>query len=146
MTPLLFRPFILNVSSENTNMLDPRQSTSRQISSNLSRVSTSSVNTNLDTRNHENVSIITGNKSSTSLMTGDKENFGTINNKVPKIILHRTHPPYFSMYRGSRLHHHRFKHNKGDNFKQQQYGSSMINSNLCDQHCDCCLKKVVKIT
>ena len=80
----------------------------------------------------------------------DKECLVTSHKKVPKIVLHRTHPPHLSMHRGSRSYHHRFKYNNGDPFKQTQHGSLSSNQTANYQcgctHCECCTKKVTKIT
>ena len=144
MIPLLLRPFLPNVTTTDTIMLDPQQNNSCQTTSDLSVFPTTS---SIDSRTnkYEDVSTISGKKSSTSCLKEEKETLVITNKKVPKIILHRTHPPSFSMSRGSRLYHHRFKqHNKVDTFKVKQHSSSSINRIPYIQHCECCSKKVVK--
>ena len=146
MIPLLLRPYLPNVTTTDTIMLDPQQNSSCQTTSDLSMFSTTS-SIDLRSNKYENVSTISANKSSASCVKEENESLVITNKKVPKIVLHRTHPPTFSMYRGSKLYHHRFKqHNKGDTFKLQQHSSTSINRIPFDKHCECCSKKVVKIT
>ena len=100
MTPLLFRPFIPKVTAKNTNMLDPHQNSSHQTTPDFSTVQISSVEKNTLSKNYRDVSAITGRKSLKSCVREDKECLVTSHKKVPKIVLHRTHPPHLSMHRG----------------------------------------------
>ena len=150
MTPLLFRPFIPKVTTKDTNMLEPHQNSSHQTTPDFSTVQISSAEKSTLSKNYRDVPAFTGRKSLKSCVREDKECLVTSHKKVPKIVLHRTHPPHLSMHRGSRSYHHRFKQNNGDPFKQAQHGSLSSNQTANYQcgctHCECCTKKVTKIT
>ena len=105
MTPLLLRPFLLKTTEEtmiNTQQNSPRQMITAEVSH-----STPSTDTNTAIKSYENVSVSTEKR-----LTRDYEDeeHSLSCSTVPKIILHRTHPPSFSMYKGSRLYHRNKQH------------------------------------
>ena len=109
MTPLLLRPFLLKTTEEtmiNTQQNSPRQMITAEVSH-----STPSTDTNTAIKSYENVSVSTEKR-----LTRDYEDeeHSLSCSTVPKIILHRTHPPSFSMYKGSRLYHRNKQHRGGN--------------------------------
>ena len=134
MTPLLLRPFLLKTTTET--MINPQPNSPRQmITADVSH-GTPSTDTNTAIKSYENVSVNTENRSTRDY---EDEDLSLICSTVPKIILHRTHPPSFSMYKGSRLYH-RSKQYRGEIFQLQN--PSTVKPITNERHCKCCTKKV----
>ena len=138
MTPLLLRPFLLRTT--NVIMIEPQQmNNQRHVIIPEAATFAPSSDTITVTSNYENVPAST-NQASTSVQE-NKDNI-CVCNKVPKIILHRTHPPPFSIYKGSR-HYHRNKPNRGDiDGASKVQHLSFLKPIANERHCKCCAKKV----
>ena len=138
MTPLLLRPFLLKTTTEPR--INPQQNSPRQMI--MAEVShgTTSTDTNTAIKSYENVSVSTEKR-----LTRDYEDeeHSLICSTAPRIILHRTHPPSFSMYKGSRLYH-RNKQHRGE--ISQLQNPSAIKPITNERHCKCCTKKVKNVT
>jgi hypothetical protein len=133
MTPLLLRPFLLKTTTET--MINPQQNSPQQMIKTEVSHGTPSTDTKTAIKSDENFPVSTEKRSTRDY---EDEKHSLICSTVPKIILHRTHPPSFSMYKGSRLYHRNKQHRVE---LSQLQTPSAIKPITNEGHCKCCTKK-----
>ena len=134
MTPLLFRPFLQKTTTET--MINSQQNSPRHPITSEASHGPPINDTCTTLKSYKNVS--RGMDKRTSRDFKDDEISLTCC-KVPKIILHRTHPPSFPIHKGSRFYYRSQKHRED---AAQIKPTSSLKPVVNDRHCKCCSKKV----